>query len=136
MAREHPITLSPQQRIRPHTVAHIQRDYNIQCNPEGQVFPGIVTQGIIITENGECSQNSEREIICNENSERKIRKRQERCTGIPLTPPPPLFTLYSYIQAFIVVHSSLAQFSLNNVNKRDLKHHHFISFRSFITDIM
>ena len=39
--------------------------------------------------NGECSQNSEREIICNENSERKIRKRQERCTGIPLTPPPP-----------------------------------------------
>ena len=37
--------------------------------------------------NGECSQNSEREIICNENSERKIRKRQERCTGIPLTPP-------------------------------------------------
>ena len=48
--------------------------------------------------NGECSQNSEREIICNENSERKIRKRQERCTGIPLTPPPPcsenIYTAY------------------------------------------
>ena len=45
--------------------------------------------------NGECSQNSEREIICNENSERKIRKRQERCTGIPLTPPPP-YNIHPY----------------------------------------
>ena len=44
---------------------------------------------LLRTVNGECSQNSEREIICNENSEREIRKRQERCTGIPLTPPPP-----------------------------------------------
>ena len=42
-AREHPITLSPQQRITPHTVAHTQWGDTIQSGPEGQVFPGIVT---------------------------------------------------------------------------------------------
>ena len=59
--------------------------------------------------NGECSQNSEREIICNENSERKIRKRQERCTGIPLTPP-----LQRNIDFFCVVNWLLYKFQIDS----------------------
>ena len=46
-AREHPTTLSPQQRITPLTVAHTQWEDNTQSGPEGQVFPGIVTQGVL-----------------------------------------------------------------------------------------
>ena len=41
------------------------------------------------------------------------------------------FTTRGILWYGVVVVKLLAQFSLNNVHKRGLKHHHFISFRRY-----
>ena len=46
-AREHPITRSTPATDHTTTVAHTQWGDNIQSGPEGQVFPGIVTNILI-----------------------------------------------------------------------------------------
>ena len=43
MARDHLVTISPQQPNRPHTVVEVQTTHNIQSNPQVQCIPGIAT---------------------------------------------------------------------------------------------